>query len=116
MQIYHSGKNKRFILYECKVIFRELKPRFEPVFAYSGGILKRKIMPKIIQNLVFLMEPETKAYQISSTGATMCLNRFCIDENAAFELSGVRYLKESDIDPDKGHQNIYERKTKAKGY
>ena len=40
MQIYHPGKNKRSILYECQVIFRQLKPRFEPVFAYSGGILK----------------------------------------------------------------------------
>ena len=40
MQTYHRGKDERFILYECKVIFGQLKPRFEPVFAYSGGILK----------------------------------------------------------------------------
>ena len=62
------------------------------------------------------MEPSKEGYRNSLKGGNMFLNRFCIDENAAFELSGVRYLKESDIDPDKGHQNIHERKVKGKGY
>ena len=50
-------------------------------------------MPKIMQNLVVLMEPSDDAKVISSKGGNMCLNRFCIDEDAAFETSGVHYLK-----------------------
>ena len=38
------------------------------------------------------------AYNISSKGGKMCLNRFCIDEDAAFELSAVNYLKSSNLD------------------
>ena len=52
-------------------------------------------MPKIVQNLVILMEPSDDAYDVSLKGGDMCLNRFCIDEDAAFELSGVNYLKKS---------------------
>ena len=47
-------------------------------------------MPTIMQNLVVFIEPSQIAYDISSKGGYMCMNRFCIDENAAFELSGVR--------------------------
>ena len=50
-------------------------------------------MTKIMQNLVVLMEPSEKAYDISLKGGNMILNRFCIDEDAAFELSGVHYLE-----------------------
>ena len=50
-------------------------------------------MPKIMQNLVFLMEPSKMQHLISLKGANMCLNRFCIDEDASFELSGVYNLK-----------------------
>ena len=48
-----------------------------------------------MQNLVVLMEPYEDAYQISLKGGNMILNRFCIDEDASFELSGVNYLKPS---------------------
>ena len=44
-----------------------------------------------MQNLIFLMEPEV-AWRNSWKAGNMCLNRFCIDESAAFELSGVNYL------------------------
>ena len=54
--------------------------------------IKRTIMAKIMQNLVFLMEPSDDADKIHIKGGNMCLNRFCIDEDAAFELSGVNYL------------------------
>ena len=49
-----------------------------------------------MQNLVVLMEPpqDYLKYNISSKGGNMCLNRFCIDEDAAYELSGVYYLDE----------------------
>ena len=52
-------------------------------------------MPKVMQNLVVLMEPSEDAESVSSKAGTMILNRFCIDEDAAFELSGVNYLKKS---------------------
>ena len=50
-------------------------------------------MSKIMQNLVVMMEPPTDACDISLKAGRMCLNRFCIDEDAAFELSGVNDLK-----------------------
>ena len=50
-------------------------------------------MSKIMQNLVVLMEPSKDAYDHSLKAGNMIFNRFCIDEDAAFELSGVNYLK-----------------------
>ena len=50
-------------------------------------------MSKIMQNLVVLMEPSEHTYHTSLNGGNMIFNRFCIDEDAAFELSGVSYLK-----------------------
>ena len=49
-------------------------------------------MSKIMQNLVVLMEPSEYAYNTSVKGGNMILNRFCIDEDAGFELSGVSRL------------------------
>ena len=46
-----------------------------------------------MQNLVVLMEPTDTAYETPLKGGNMILNRFCIDEDAAFELSGVNYSK-----------------------
>ena len=50
-------------------------------------------MSKIMQNLVVLMEPSERAAETPLKAGKMVLNRFCIDEDAAFELSGVNYLK-----------------------
>ena len=50
-------------------------------------------MSKSRQNLFFLMEPSEPAFNISMKAGNLCLNRFCIDEDAAFELSGVSYLE-----------------------
>ena len=47
---------------------------------------------KTKQNLVVLMEPSEDAHQTPLKAGNMILNRFCIDEDAAFELSGVEYL------------------------
>ena len=47
-----------------------------------------------MQNLVLLMEPSEDAYNIDLKSGNMCSNRFSIDEEAAFEISGVHYLKE----------------------
>ena len=52
-------------------------------------------MSKIMQNLVVLIEPSEDLHEISLKAGNMILNRFCIDEDAAFELSGVKYLKKS---------------------
>ena len=52
-------------------------------------------MSKNMQNLVVLMEPSEDACNISLMGGKMWLNRFSIDEDAAFELSGVHYLEKS---------------------
>ena len=49
-------------------------------------------MSKIMQNLVVLMEPTENAEVQPIKAGNMILNRFCIDEDAAFELSGVDYL------------------------
>ena len=48
-----------------------------------------------MQNLILLMEPSKDAHNISLKGGRLFFNRFCIDEDAACELSGVYYLKES---------------------
>ena len=39
------------------------------------------------------MEPSEDTSNISMKGGNMILNRFCIDEDAAFELSGVNYFR-----------------------
>ena len=52
-------------------------------------------MSKIMQNLIVLMEPSEDGDDVSLKTGNMILNRFCIDEDAAFELSGVYYLKTS---------------------
>ena len=54
-------------------------------------------MSKIMQNLVVLMEEHRGGRPdiISSKGGNMCLNKFCIDEDAAFEFSGVQNLEKS---------------------
>ena len=50
-------------------------------------------MTKIMQNLVVLIEPEIVNWITSSKSRNMLLNLFCIDEEAAFELTEIRYLK-----------------------
>ena len=49
-------------------------------------------MSTVMQNLVVLMDPPVYAHDISPKAGNMYLNRFCIDEDAACELSGVYYL------------------------
>ena len=48
-----------------------------------------------MQNLVFLMEPSLDAGRTPLKAGNMCLNRFLIDEDAAFELTGVNYLEKT---------------------
>ena len=51
-----------------------------------------------MQNLVFFMEPSENAYNTSLKAGNMILNRFYIDEGAAFELTGVYYLEKTSVD------------------
>ena len=69
---------------------------------------------KTKQNLVVFMDPSEKAWEISSKGGNMILNRFCIDEDAAFELSGVSYLKKPSGDI-VGRESKFKEERKLKG-
>ena len=51
-------------------------------------------MSKKMHNLVAFMEPSEHAHETPLKAGNMILNRFCIDEDAAFELSGVNSLKQ----------------------
>ena len=75
-------------------------------------------MSKIMQNLVILMDPSKEADLVSETNGNMCLNRFCIDEDAAFELSGIHYLKKSSyfIANRSVKKYYFQRKSKGKEY
>ena len=46
-----------------------------------------------MQNLVFLIEPRKSNWDPPSKGGNLILNRFCIEEDAAFELCGVNSFK-----------------------
>ena len=72
-------------------------------------------MSKTMQNLVVLMEPSEHADDVSLKGGNMILNRFCIDEDAAFELSGVNYLKKTSKDIVHGKNLKFKVKRKVKG-
>ena len=68
-----------------------------------------------MQNLVVLMEPSKEPWQTSLKGGNMILNRFCIDEDAAFELSGVNYFKKSSEGIEVGKSTKFKVKRKVKG-
>ena len=71
-----------------------------------------------MHNLVVLMEPSEDADDVSLKTGNMISNRFCIDEDAAFELSGVNYLKKSSLEMKMNDDPEYkaERKEKGKDY
>ena len=61
------------------------------------------------------MEPSEDAYHTPLKGGNMILNRFCIDEDAAFELSGVNYLKKSSYEMRNGESIKFKIQRKQKG-
>ena len=75
-------------------------------------------MSKKMQNLVVFMEPSEDASDTPLKAGNMILNRFCIDEDAAFELSGVNSFKKSsyDVDYGKSPKFILKRIQKGKEY
>ena len=80
--------------------------------------ITRIVMSKTMQNLVVLMEPSEGSYKTPLKGGNMILNRFCIDEDAAFELAGVNSLKKSSelIKYEKSIKFEEQRKLKGKEY
>ena len=73
-------------------------------------------MSKIMQNLVVFMEPSEKDWITPLKGGNMILNRFCIDEDAVFELSGVKNLEKTsgDIEDEESIKFEVQRKHKGK--
>ena len=69
-----------------------------------------------MQNLIVLMEPSEDAWITPLRTGNMILNQFCIDEDAAFELSGVDYLKQSHRAMESEREFEAERKVKGKDY
>ena len=73
-------------------------------------------MSKIMQNLFLFMESSKDSCVPSLKGGNMCSNGLFIDEDAAFELSGVRYLRPSSDSLVEGYGSRLEIKSKGKGY
>ena len=71
--------------------------------------------PNQKQNLVVLTEPSDEKYIISLKVGNMVLNRFCMYEDAAFELSGVNYFKKTSEDIVYDGDLEFELKRKEKG-
>ena len=72
-------------------------------------------MSKIMQDLVVLMEPTKYTSETPLKAGNMILNRFCIDEDAAFEFSGVNYLKKSSEEMSFGRSKKFKVQRKQKG-
>ena len=51
-------------------------------------------MPKIKQNIILFMAEPFNSFDISLKAGNMCLNRFCIDEDASLGLDGIYGLKQ----------------------
>ena len=72
-------------------------------------------MSKTMQNLVVFMEPSEDASDTPLKGGNMILNRFSIDEDAAFELSGVNSLEKTSLDMEHGDSPESKLKREEKG-
>ena len=61
------------------------------------------------------MEPSDDTWNIASKGGNMYLNRFCIDEDATFESSGVYNLQKYTVNGHPMSCDIDDDVKKAKG-
>ena len=73
-------------------IYHQLKTLF-----YLTKIESENYRIKKMQNLIILMEPAIKVGNVSFKAGNMFLNRFCIDEDAAYELLCVNNLEKSSM-------------------
>ena len=65
-----------------------------------------------MQNLFVFMEPSEDAHDTPMKAGNMILNRFCIDEDAVFETSGIYNLKKWSgygADVEKGKEQLFEQ-------
>ena len=92
---------------------------FKPQLIQIVQIVKFKItktfISKIMQNLALLMDPCEEAYDTSLKAGNMYMNRFCIDEDASFELSGVNYFQKSSDEMTYKESLEFKFKRKVKG-
>ena len=92
---------------------------FKPQLIQIVQIVKFKItktfISKIMQNLALLMDPCEEAYDTSLKEGNMYMNRFCIDEDASFELSGVNYFQKSSDEMTYKESLEFKFKRKVKG-
>ena len=68
-----------------------------------------------MHNLVVLMDPSKDAWQTSAKAGKMILNRFCVAEDDAFELSGVYNFRKSSWKMISGETSVIVRKRRIKG-
>ena len=71
-----------------------------------------------MQNIILLMDPSKTEWNISLKSGNLAINRLTIDEDAAFELSGIYYLKKYFYEMANKHNRNYkdfklERKIKG---
>lgn len=50
------------------------------------------------QNSVYLLEPSANTWDISVKAGYKYMNQFCIDEDAAYESTGLYFLQESNFE------------------
>ena len=74
----------------------------------------KKQIPKTKQKVVILQEQSKDGFDISWKAGNMYLNRFCIDEEAGFEVSGVYRLNDVSLFAvDEGLTDEHSRKEKG---
>ena len=60
-------------------------------------------MSKVMQNVVLLMNSNSNTFDITLKAVNMYLNRIFIDEEAAFESTGVHFLRDQENYMKKGY-------------
>ena len=91
---------------------------FKPQLIQIVQIVKFKVTKTFMskmRNLALLMDPCEEAYDTSLKAANMYMNRFCIDEDASFELSGVNYFQKSSDEMTYKESLEFKFKRKMKG-
>ena len=96
------------------VLFTKYKFYFQTIQIVVKFKVTKTFMSKM-RNLALLMDPCEEAYDTSLKAANMYMNRFCIDEDASFELSGVNYFQKSSDEMTYKESLEFKFKRKMKG-
>ena len=54
-------------------------------------------MSKTMQNIILIMDDPRCAYRTPQKSGNSFMNRFSVDEDAAFEIIGIHHLKTHDL-------------------